>query len=78
VDVGLYAAKGVRVKSPLLNTLQIAERLAFVDRDGRVNARAALEWLDRHKVPTKWRGRSVLAHEDDVDAALKTRTRRAS
>jgi len=61
------------MKSPYMNTSDVATYLRFVDEHGAVNVQAAREWLDRHKVPTKRRGRAVLVHVDDLEAALKTR-----
>lgn len=66
--------------SPWLTTAEIAERLRFVKADGVPDLVATKRFLDRHHVPTKYRGRAILAHIDDVDATLVTRTdgRRAS
>lgn len=60
--------------SPWLTTTEIAERLRFVKADGTPDLVAVKRFLDRHQIPTKYRGRMVLAHVDEVDGALVTRT----
>jgi hypothetical protein len=62
------------MKSPWLTTAEIAERLRFVKPGGAPDLVATKRFLDRHHVPTKYRGRMVLAHIDEVDGALVQRT----
>jgi len=59
--------------SPWLNVRETAEYLRILDARGVPNLRAALKWLDRQRIPTKHRGRSVLVHRDDLNAALTVR-----
>lgn len=61
--------------SPWLTTQEIAELLKFTDHTGAVSPRAALAWLDRYRIPTKRRGRIILAHVDDVMAKVSDRRR---
>ena len=46
---------------------EVAERLKLS------SAKEALRYLDRHKVPTQFRGRLVVAHAEDVDGTLVPR-----
>jgi MoxR-like ATPase len=51
----------------------VAERFRIRDKSGAISARAALKWVDAAKISTKLRGRKVLVHEDDAEAALQPR-----
>jgi hypothetical protein len=64
------------VTSPWLSTEEIAVRLRFLRADGSPDLLAARRYLDRAGIPTKRRGRMVLAHVEDVDGSLVTRTER--
>lgn len=64
------------MRSPYLNMHDVAERYRFVDKQGRPSPKQALAWIDAMGIKTKLRGRIVLAHEDDVEAALKDRETR--
>jgi hypothetical protein len=64
------------MKSPYMNTFEIAEHLRFIDpQTHALNVRAALEWINRHIPPAqvRKRGRALLVHRDDVEAALRPR-----
>lgn len=61
------------MKSPWLTTVEAAELLRFVDREGRPNLTALRAYLTRHKVPAKKRGRAVLIHRDDLEQTLVER-----
>jgi len=63
------------MKSPFLNTIEIAEYLRFVDRDGALQLKAAREWIYRHVPATKIRkrGHAILVHVEDIHAALDVR-----
>jgi hypothetical protein len=63
----------VNIRSPYMNTTEIAVFLRFLKGDGSPNEKQARRWLDQSRIPTKFAGRSVLARTEDVDAALKTR-----
>lgn len=65
------------MKSPYLTMREVAERYRFLTRDGQLNPKGALDWLDVHKIRTKKLGRRVLVHEDEIEAAM-TERRRAS
>ena len=64
--------------SPYLSTLDVAHYLRFLRPDGSVNQRAAWLWIVRHIPPERQikRGRAVLIHKDDLDAALTTKAGR--
>jgi hypothetical protein len=64
------------VTSPYLNTAEAAEYLRFVNKDGTPKLMALHMWLRRNHVPVKKRGRAVLIHRDDLDAALGDRVAR--
>lgn len=61
------------MKSPYLDLRDVAEKFRIRDKDGNISPRNALQWLIAAKVPMKKRGRSILVHEDDVEAALTVR-----
>lgn len=64
------------MKSPWLDTYEAAKYLGFKDRaTGVPNARAALEFINKYvpKSQIGKRGRAVVVHSEDLDAAVKTR-----
>jgi hypothetical protein len=54
------------VTSPWRRIDEAAEYLRFP------SAKACWEWMKRHQVPLKKRGRVVLVHVDDLEACLTT------
>jgi hypothetical protein len=58
------------LRSPYLNTTEIAVLLRFLKRDGSPNEKRARRWLDDMRVPTRFAGRQVIALAHDVQGAL--------
>jgi hypothetical protein len=59
------------VTSPYLNSHEAALYLRFVHADGSPNTRLLREWLVRHRIKTKRRGRSVLVLKAELEASLE-------
>jgi hypothetical protein len=53
---------------------EAATYLRILTPDGHPDARNARRWIDRHAIATKYRGREILVHVDDLDGALTPRT----
>jgi hypothetical protein len=57
--------------SPYLNSHEAAVFLRFINKDGSPNTRLLREWLVRHRIKTKRRGRSVLVLKAELEASLE-------
>ena len=61
-------------RTPYLDLREVADRYRIKDQDGQISPRVALKWIKRAGIPFKKRGRVVIVHEDDIEAALTVKT----